>query len=260
MGQLKQQTGTIRLGAKVSIGYYDQIQSELSYDKTAIDQLWDDYPHLTQTEVRNALASFLFFGDEVFKPITALSGGERARLLLLRLMLAHDNFLLLDEPTNHLDIASREALEQALEGYDGTLLIVSHDRYFMNRMATRIVQLGKDGCTSFDGNYDAYIEACNAAVEHVAEAPPVKENAYKLRKEQESQKRKLATKIRRLEEAIATCEETIAALETQLASPEIASQYEEVVRLSAELDEQNQTLDDLMTQWENAQQELENMA
>ena len=258
--ELQPQSGYIRLGAKVSIGYYDQIQSQLSYDKTAIDQLWDDYPDLTQTEIRNALAAFLFYGDEVFKPVSLLSGGERARLLLLRLMLAHDNLLLLDEPTNHLDIASREALEAALEGYDGTLLIVSHDRYFINRMATRILHMTENGCVGYDGNYDAYLEKYQPAEAAATETKPVKENAYKQRKEQESQKRKLATRIRRHEEEIAACEQAIQALEQQLEQPEVAAQYEEVVRLSAELDELNEHLESLLTLWEEAQNELESMA
>ncbi len=259
-GELKPHSGYLRLGAKVSIGYYDQIQSQLSYDKTAIDQLWDDYPTLTQTEIRNALAAFLFYGDEVFKPVSTLSGGERARLLLLRLMLAHDNLLLLDEPTNHLDIASREALEAALEGYDGTLLIVSHDRYFINRMATRILHMTPNGCDSYAGNYDDYTERCTV-LENTAETvdKPVKENTYKLRKEQESQKRKLTTQVRRCEEEITAKEALITALEQQLDQPEIAAQYEEVVRISAELEQHNEELEELFARWENAQAALENM-
>lgn len=258
--ELQPHSGYIRLGSKVSIGYYDQIQSQLSYDKTAIDQLWDDYPSLTQTEIRNALAAFLFYGDEVFKPVSALSGGERARLLLLRLMLAHDNLLLLDEPTNHLDIASREALEAALEGYDGTLLIVSHDRYFINRMATRILHMTPTGCDNYPGNYDDYIERCTAidGVEKTANKP-AKENSYKLRKEQESQKRKLATQIRRCEEEIASLEAQIAELEQQLEKPEIAAQYEEVVRISAELEQKNKQLEELFIRWESNQEALESM-
>lgn len=259
-GELKPRSGYLRLGAKVSIGYYDQIQSQLSYEKTAIDQLWDDYPKLTQTEIRNALAAFLFYGDEVFKPVSALSGGERARLLLLRLMLAHDNLLLLDEPTNHLDIASREALEAALEGYDGTLLIVSHDRYFINRMATRILHMTPNGCDSYAGNYDDYTERCTVLENSAATVnKPVKENAYKLRKEQESQKRKLTTQVRRCEEEITAKEALITALEQQLDQPEIAAQYEEVVRISAELEQHNQELEELLTRWESAQAALENM-
>ncbi len=259
--ELQPQSGYIRLGAKVSIGYYDQIQSRLSNDKTAIDQLWDDYPHLTQTEIRNALAAFLFYGDEVFKPVSALSGGERARLLLLQLMLAHDNLLLLDEPTNHLDIASREALEQALEGYDGTLFIVSHDRYFINRMATRILYMTPNGCDSYNGNYDTFTERCAASeTVPIATNQPIKENAYKLRKEQESQKRKLATRIRRCEEDITRLENEIHSLEKQLEAPAVAAQYEEVVRISAEIEEKNKQLETVFSHWESAQEEWEKLS
>lgn len=259
-GELQPRSGYLRLGSKVSIGYYDQIQSQLSYDKTALDQLWDDYPDLTQTEIRNALAAFLFYGDEVFKPVSALSGGERARLLLLRLMLAHDNLLLLDEPTNHLDIASREALEAALEGYDGTLLIVSHDRYFINRMATRILHMAPNGCESYIGNYDNYVERCTVSENAAVTADkPIKENAYKLRKEQESQKRKLTTQVRRCEEEITAKEALITALQQQLDQPEIAAQYEEVVRISAELEQHNLELEELFARWESAQAALESM-
>ena len=257
-GEQQPQSGYVRLGAKVSIGYYDQIQSQLSYEKTVIDQLWDDYPKLTQTEIRNALAAFLFYADEVFKPISALSGGERARLLLLRLMLAHDNLLLLDEPTNHLDITSREALEEALEGYDGTLLVVSHDRYFINRLATRVLCLTPNGCESYDGNYDTYIErSSEVSVSAVPKEKTEKENTYKQRKEQESQKRKLTTQIKRLEEQVSILETSIQALEQQLQLPEIATVYEEVVRLSNELSDHQQQLDSLLEQWAIAQQELE---
>lgn len=260
-GALKPLSGYIRLGAKVSIGYYDQIQAELSYEKTAIDQLWDDYPQLTQTEIRNALAAFLFYGDEVFKPVSAISGGERARLLLLRLMLAHDNLLLLDEPTNHLDIASREALEDALENFDGTLLIVSHDRYFINRMATRILRMTPTGCESYAGNYDAYVARCTPAEEAAAQPEkPAKDNTYKLRKELESQKRKLGTQIRRFEEQIAACEAEISKREFQLSQPEIASRYTEVVSLSAELEQYKAQLDELFLGWEAAQESLEKLS
>ncbi len=258
-GELQPQSGYIKLGSRISLGYYDQIQSKLSNDKTAIDQLWDEYPNLTQTELRSALAAFLFYGDEVFKPVSQLSGGEKARLLLLKLMLAHDNLLLLDEPTNHLDIASREALETALEGYDGTLFVVSHDRYFINRLASRILRLTPNGCTSHIGNYDNYIEALSVEKIETPEKKTPKENGYKLRKEQESQKRKLATRIRRLEEEIAACEESIASLHARLEKPEIAAEYEEVIKLSAELETFNRKLEELFETWETAQNEWETM-
>ena len=260
LGKLQPTEGYIRTGAKVSIGYYDQIQADLDGQKTAIEQLWDAYPTLTETELRNALASFLFRGDEVFKPVSQLSGGEKARLLLLKLMLAHDNVLLLDEPTNHLDIASREALEDALADYEGTLLVVSHDRYFINRMAGRVLHLEPQGCTSYEGNYDAYAEkraALPAATVAVAEAP--KENAYQKRKERESQKRKAATRVRRAEESIAVCEAEIAALHEQLEQPEIAADYDRVLELSQQLETKNTELERLMEDWETAQVDLEDL-
>lgn len=258
-GEVTPDDGLIRLGARVSIGYYDQIQSHLDYDKTAIDQLWDAYPTLTQTELRNALATFLFYGDEVFQPIRQLSGGERARLLLLKLMLAHDNLLLLDEPTNHLDIASREALEAAMEHYDGTLFVVSHDRYFINRMATRILKLSANGCESYPGNYDEYIERVRLSEppESTVASLPVKENAYQKRKEAESRKRKLLTRIRRCEDAIAAAEEQINVLNHELEQPEIASDYDKIMELTGALNDETAHCDQLMLDWEEAQAELE---
>lgn len=158
LGKLNQTKGEYKIGANTYLGYYDQLQESLDVNKTIIDEVWDAYPKLTQTAVRNALAAFLFKGEDVFKEIKTLSGGERARVELVKLILKDVNFLVLDEPTNHLDISAREALEKALSEYDGTLLMVSHDRYFINSLATRIVKLDKNGAVSCPGNYDDYIE------------------------------------------------------------------------------------------------------
>lgn len=260
-GQLAPLKGTVRLGAKVSIGYYDQTQERLDMKKSALEQLSDAYPALSGTELRCALAAFLFRGDDVFKPASLLSGGERARLLLLSLMLARDNLLLLDEPTNHLDIASREALEDALSGYDGTLFIVSHDRYFINRMATRVLRLTEDGCASVDGNYDDYAERFSAPA-HPETAPaekPARENTYKLRKEQESLRRKTAARVRRAEEAVAALEEETASLHAQLEQPEVAADYERLLAVTAELDETQTRLEQQMAEWEAALSEMERL-
>ena len=258
-GQYAPLQGSVRLGAKVSIGYYDQTQEGLDPGKTVIDEVWDAYPDRTQTEIRNALAAFLFRGNEVFKSVSLLSGGERARLLLLKLMLARDNLLLLDEPTNHLDIASCEALEEALSGYDGTIFIVSHDRYFINRMADHVIRLTGDGCRVFPGNYDAYLAELqkeDAAEPETPAAPvPPKANEYRLRKEQESARRKLATRIRRNEEAITAAEAAVAALHEQLADEAVAADYGRVLGLTAELDRQNTELERLMEEWEQLQNE-----
>ena len=262
-GRLPADKGAVRLGAKVTIGYYDQVQQGLDSRKTALQELWDAYPRKTETELRSAMAAFLFRGDEVHKPIGVMSGGERARLLLLKLMLAGDNLLLLDEPTNHLDIASREALEEALEGYDGTILAVSHDRYFINRMATRVLELRRGGITPGGNNYDTYLAARQAHEEQLAAAQPTakqpRENDYKQRKERESTIRRLHTAVRRTEEEVARLEEEIAALEQQLADPAVAADYEQLSTLTAALEQRNGALEAAMTAWETAQQQLEEL-
>jgi ATP-binding cassette subfamily F protein 3 len=221
-----------------------------------IDEIWDAYPRLSQTEVRNALAAFLFRGEDVFANVGKLSGGERARILLLKLMLARDNFLLLDEPTNHLDISSCEALEEALSGYDGTVFIVSHDRYFINRLATRIIRLTPEGCQSYPGNYDAYLEKCQAETA-VAAPPPPKENAYKQRKELESARRKRQTRLTRLEEAIAEKETQVASLQEQMNDPEVAGDYAQLMAVTGDWETASKELEDLMTEWETLQLEIE---
>ena len=252
-------SGAVRWGAKVTVGYYDQVQQGLDSKKTALQELWDAYPQKTETELRSAMASFLFFGDEVFKPIGVMSGGERARLLLLKLMLAGDNLLFLDEPTNHLDIASREALESALEGYDGTILAVSHDRYFINRLASRVVCLLPDGLQAVGKDYESYAALHRAAVQPaVAEkADKPKANDYKLRKERESAIRRLQTAIRRAEETIAALEEEIASLTERLENSEVAADYEQLTALTAKLEQKNTELEQTMERWEQSQLELE---
>lgn len=259
-GQLSPLHGTVRLGAKVSIGYYDQTQAGLDNRKTVIETVWDRYPALTQTELRNALAAFLFRSEDVFRPVSLLSGGERARLLLLQLMLARDNLLLLDEPTNHLDIASCEALEEALSGYDGTIFIVSHDRYFINRMADKVIRLTEDGCQVFPGNYDNYLEKFHEQSAPVqTEQAPQKENSYKLRKEQESNKRKLLGRIRRCEEAISAAEAEVEQLRQQLEQDDVMADYSRVLELTAQMDEKNRSIEQLMNEWEALQQEAEDI-
>ncbi len=259
-GRLAPDSGWVRPGAKVTIGYYDQVQQGLDPKKTALQELWDAYPRKTETELRSAMAAFLFRGDEVFKPISVMSGGERARLLLLKLMLAGDNLLLLDEPTNHLDISSREALEEALVRYDGTILAVSHDRYFINRMAGRVLVFGADGITAGGNDYDAYAAAVAAA------APPPKTedkaprvNDYKRRKERDSAMRRLRTAVHRTEEEITALEEDIAALDEELADPAVGADYTRLTELTAALEEKNRLLEQAMERWEQNQQELDSL-
>ena len=174
-------------------------------------------------------------------------------------MLARDNLLLLDEPTNHLDIGSREALEEALAGYDGTIFIVSHDRYFINRLATRVLRLTNEGCQSFEGGYDQYLERFQEAERTKTEQAPPKENAYKKRKEQESARRRLQGRIRRTEEAVAAAEEAVASLHRQLEDEAVAADYTRVLELTAELEEQNRRLEEQMALWEELQLEAEAM-
>ncbi len=262
-GQLPPAAGYVRLGAKVSVGYYDQVQQGLDYQKTALQELWDTYPKKTETEIRSAMAAFLFRGDGVYKTVGVMSGGERARLLLLKLMLAGDNLLLLDEPTNHLDIASREALEEALSGYDGTILAVSHDRYFINRMATRVAELRPEGITAVGNDYDAYTAARQRAAAAAADKPPDSKMGaggadYKQRKERESTLRRLRTAAARAEAETAQLEQDIAALEAEIAAPETAADFAALSALTARLEEKNAALEAAMERWAAAQEQLEN--
>ena len=196
------ESGKFKFGANLFTGYFDQVQAKLDLSKTAIDEVWSAFPHLTETRVRNALAAFLFKGDEVYKVLEKCSGGERARIALLKLMLGQFNFLLLDEPTNHLDAFSREELENTLLNYSGTMLIVSHDRYFINKLATSIIELTPNGVNTYLGNYDDYAEKRFVAEEKTKKEKPVKVNDYKLKKERASALRKLNTRLSRLEEEI----------------------------------------------------------
>ncbi len=258
--QLAADNGFVRLGAKVSVGYYDQVQANLNQNNTVLSELSDAYPLMSGTQLRNALAAFLFRGDDVFKPIAQLSGGEKARLLLLKLMLARHNLLLLDEPTNHLDIRSREALEAALEGYTGTVLAVSHDRYFINRMADRILRLNTDGCVSYTGNYDTYLEK-----QTVFQTPketvcaPIKVNTYQQQKELASQKRKLTTKLNRTEQEITALEQEIAGLETQI-SAQAMGDYARLMEMTEQLQEKQAQLEEKMLDWAQISEELEGLS
>ncbi len=249
--------GDFRFGAGIDVGYYDQIQAGLHPEKTVIDEIWDSYPKMTQTEVRNALAVFLFQGEDVFKSVSALSGGERARILLLRLMLSRDNFLLLDEPTNHLDIGSCEALESALQSYEGTLLIVSHDRYLINKIADRIYYLDQNGATEYIGNYDDYLEKSRNTLAEAVQNQPVKVNEYKLQKERDAAIRKEKAELRRTETRIEEIEKETAELENELLSPEVASNYEAAMEISEKIERLRQENDELFQRWSTLAQKFE---
>ncbi len=260
MGQYIPQAGIRKFGENVRVGYFDQTLEGLDEEKTVLDEIWDRYRRLSQTEVRSALAAFLFRGDAVFARVGDLSGGEKARLAMLKLMLGGYNLLLLDEPTNHLDITSREALEDALLGYNGTMLIVSHDRYFINKLSTRILRLGKTGVEDFGNDYDEYLARLEALKAQQAAAPKEKEqkeDGYKQRKLKESERRKLSAACRRVEADIAKTEEEIDSAQEELEKPETSADYEKVIELTAKIDELNLRLETLMEEWENLQEQLD---
>ncbi len=260
-GRLTPLAGTVRLGAKVSVGYYDQVQANLDPNKTAIEELSDAYPKMSETELRNAMAAFLFRGDEVFQRISRLSGGEKARLLLLKLMLAGHNLLLLDEPTNHLDIPSREALEEALLGYTGTLFMVSHDRYFINRLAHRTLHLTYDGCESVLGGYDEYIRRLPAEKPAEAEKKTApRPNTYQQQKEWASACRRMQTQITRTEEAIAALETRAEEIRAALESETVVTDHQRLSELSGELDAVMKETDEKMQLWTDLQQEWEDLS
>ncbi len=272
--------GTIRLGSNVEIGYYDQEHHVLHTEKTLFEEISDDYPYLTNTEIRNTLAAFLFTGEDVFKRIGDLSGGERGRVSLAKLMLSESNFLILDEPTNHLDITSKEILESALNAYTGTVLYVSHDRYFINTTATRILELTDQTLLNYVGNYDYYLEkkeivrtaAGLSAVGTIAKNAPMTSPQsqspstegdtsteatasassadWKTWKEQQAAERKRENSIRKCEEAIAKLEEELSYLDTELANPEYATNVAKLQEISKKQAEASEKLEALYEQWE----------
>ena len=253
-GRERPDTGEVRFGSGVEVGYYDQQQEGLSPDKTVLDEVWDDFHRLDQTEVRGALGLFLFTGDDVLMPISTLSGGEKGRVALTKLMLKKDNVLLLDEPTNHLDMDSREVLEDALENFPGTILAISHDRYFINRFATKVCVLEAGGVKEYLGNYDDYFEKINR------QQAPDSENAGMTKTAMDKEKRKSREEEKRIrekknaiaaaEKAIATAEEEAAEMEAQLADPATYQDAEKAAQLAKAYQLKKDEIERRYAEWE----------
>lgn len=260
LGQVSGQ-GTISLGPGVTVGYYDQIGGQLHHEKTVLNEVWDDFTKLDQTALRSALAAFLFRGEDVFKTVGQCSGGERARIALLKTMLRGDNLLFLDEPTNHLDIGSREALETALASYEGTLFMVSHDRYFINKLASRIVLLTPFGLQVFDGDYDAFVSAMEqvAIIPEKKSGPGAGGQEYKAKKQRDSEIRKLKTTVAHSEEMIHHWEQQTAALRSQMENPDTAADYMKMLAITSQLEEAEQAINDWTEQWALAIEKLEDL-
>ena len=258
LNEVEPDSGKAILGTNVNLGYYDQEQSDLNLDKSIIDEVWDEFPTLTTSKLRGVLASFLFTGDDVFKVINTLSGGEKCRINLLKLMLSKSNLLLLDEPTNHLDIISREALEDALLTYDGTLLVISHDRYFLNKVINRILELNEDGVKEFLGNYSYYQEKkINPnrfeILEELANGKTktkLKEEKKK-KKEQEKEEKALKLKLKKVEDDIAESEDTLLSLQEKLCLEEVYSNPIESEKISKEIKNIEEKISLLYEEWES---------
>lgn len=258
--------GTFRLGSNVEIGYYDQEHHVLHSEKTLFEEISDDYPYLNNTQIRNVLAAFLFTGEDVFKRISDLSGGERGRVSLAKLVLSNANFLILDEPTNHLDIMSKEILEDALNGYEGTILYVSHDRYFINRTAHRILDLTEGQFISYVGNYDYYLEKHDTVMAAIEANAPQNADAdsavaakaaesevkldWKAQKEEQARLRKKENDLKKCEEKIAELEARISEIDTEMSDPTIGTQVAKLQELSKEQTTCQEQLEKLYEQWE----------
>ena len=264
LGKAQKSSGEIRFGTNVNVGYYDQEQHNFDESKTIFQEISDTYPDMTNGEIRNVLAAFVFMGDDVFKVISSLSGGEKGRVSLAKIMLSKANFLILDEPTNHLDIYSKEILESAINNYEGTVLYVSHDRYFINKTALKVLEMSKEGITEYLGNYDYYIEKKNTAKreeelfgqkETVAEEKQASETklSYQAQKEQQAKERKLKNQIKKIENEIEETEEKIQQLEEQLCQPEIATDADKAREIFDKKTELETKLNDLYEQWEAVQ-------
>lgn len=261
--------GTAVFGTNVELGYYDQEHNVLHEEKTIFDEIHDDYPDLNNTKIRNVLAAFLFTGDDVYKKISLLSGGEKGRVSLAKLMLSKANLLLLDEPTNHLDIDSKEILEDALNHYTGTVLYVSHDRYFIQKTATRILDLTNEHILSYDGNYDYYLAKKDLVESRYlgstteatpkAETPSTAKLDWKEQKEREAKKRKIEAAYEKAENEIQKLEELIEETDAQIALPEYASNVAKLTELSKQKEQYEAELETAMEEWEKAAQALEEL-
>ncbi|MGG8364786.1 ABC-F family ATP-binding cassette domain-containing protein, partial [Bacillus cereus] len=253
--------GDVSFGSNVSVGYYDQEQANLTSSKRVLNELWDEYPLQPEKEIRTILGNFLFTGDDVLKPVSSLSGGQKARLALAKLMMQKSNLLILDEPTNHLDLNSKEILENALIDYPGTLLFVSHDRYFINRVTTTVVELSTEGAQEYLGDYDYYVEKKNEMIERAeleqqeSDVPVQKVVAqeklnYLEEKERKQLERQRTRKIEELEQSIVELEEEIATLEDQLCLPEIYADYEKASEITTKKQTLQEQLETCMAEWE----------
>ncbi|OTP28057.1 ABC-F family ATP-binding cassette domain-containing protein [Enterococcus mundtii] len=258
--------GKETLGTNVSIGYYDQGQAELHTNKTILAELWDEHPTVPEKDIRSILGAFLFSGEDVDKTIPLLSGGEKARVALAKLAMNQENFLILDEPTNHLDIDNKEVLENALIDYEGTLLFVSHDRYFINRIATKVIELSESGSKVYLGDYDYYLEKKKeeeeiaellAAEQPEVSTPSTNKSTYFQSKEQQKMMRSLQRKITQIEEDMAQLEETVDELEQQMVSPAVLDDHVKLNELNQALDEAHQLQEEKLAEWENLSLELE---
>jgi ATP-binding cassette subfamily F protein 3 len=272
IGERKPDRGAIQWGANVRIGYYDQEQSGLNEKNTILDEVWNVFPHMEEAQIRKVLGSFLFSGEDVFKKIAALSGGEKARVSLAKLMLEKANVLILDEPTNHLDLYSKEVLESALIDYEGTLLFISHDRYFLNKMAESMLELTREGVTAYLGNYDDYTEKKLELAEieqqrQAAEAAKTKgrgsgkseagsqsatptEASYEANKQAKREDRSRQRKLEQLEQDIARLESELTELEAELTKPEVYNDYVAVQQKNQLIEQKKAELAECYEQWE----------
>ena len=262
-GDVASDSGDIRFGSNVDLGYYDQHQSSLHPEKTVLDEVWDRFPRMEQSDVRGALGMFLFTGDDVFQPIRTLSGGEKGRVALTALMLRKDNLLVLDEPTNHLDMDSREVLEDALAGFGGTIITVSHDRYFINRVADRVIEMRTDGVTEYMGNYDDYLEKKNRPVEQEAEKGKTKTELEKEKRREKMNRqalRQLKVRAQEAEKAIAAKEEEILLLEEKMADPDLYADSRKATEVQKAYQQAQDDLARLYEEWEAAEAALQEEA
>ncbi|MCC5804396.1 ABC-F family ATP-binding cassette domain-containing protein [Rossellomorea vietnamensis] len=266
VNKLQPLDGTFKFGSNVSISYYDQEQAELSSNKTVLNELWDEYPMKMEKEIRTVLGNFLFSGEDVLKPVSTLSGGEKARLALSKLMMEKGNVLILDEPTNHLDLDSKEVLENALIDYPGTILYVSHDRYFINRIATKVVELSKKGSTEYLGDYDYYVEKLQqqeelAALERTEQGEqlqePTQKRSHKIDKEAKKLERQRKRRVEEIEGLMEILEINIQEKEDLLCDPDIFQDHEKVQEINESLTKAKEELDSLLEEWTELEELLQ---